>query len=398
MVPDEVALQLATMFVRPGDWVLDPFCGSGRLLAAAAGLPGRHVGADVNPLAWLVTSAKLGRPDMGVVNGVLQELRDARCEHRVDTPLAFRQPRKVDWFSETALAELAGIVRWINSMGLGTDERLIVTTAFSAAVRDASFVRKGGWKLHRLSSKARARVRVSAWACFERRLRYCVDQLSSEMPVAAECEVLVTNAAQLVSVPPAPIEHGTFDLVLTSPPYGDSRTTVQYGAASALCLEFVSRINGFEWLFSTARDIEAACLGGDPGGSTILDSPVLSELALDRYWDGWRGPRSRNVLSFLTDYSHACAGMVACLRPGGYAVVVVGRRSVDGSRLNLDQFTIDQFELFGLQLAKTRVRELQHKRLPRRINRFGAALRADQRAAGATATIESETTLVFRKW
>src|SRR3546814_20394921 len=37
-------------------------------------------------------------------------------------------------------------------------------------------------------------------------------------------------------------ELGCFDVVLTSPPYGDSRTTVQYGSASAICLDVVSRI------------------------------------------------------------------------------------------------------------------------------------------------------------
>jgi hypothetical protein len=43
---------------------------------------------------------------------------------------------------------------------------------------------------------------------------------------------------------------------MTSPPYGDSRTTVQYGAASALCLSVVSRLCGLEQLGMLGREID----------------------------------------------------------------------------------------------------------------------------------------------
>jgi site-specific DNA-methyltransferase (cytosine-N4-specific) len=52
---------------------------------------------------------------------------------------------------------------------------------------------------------------------------------------------------------------GMFDHVLTSPPYGDSNTTVQYGAASGICLDVVTRISGLEAFFVAGSRIDSAC-------------------------------------------------------------------------------------------------------------------------------------------
>ena len=105
----------------------------------------------------------------------------------------------------------------------------------------------------------------------------------------------------------------SFDVVLTSPPYGDSQTTVQYGAASALCLSVVSRLNGFEVLSTTGAVVDGNCLGRQH--RTGLD------MAIDPYWSGrstsWEG---RMVDRFLDDYDESCKASAGFLVGGGKAV------------------------------------------------------------------------------
>src|SRR4051812_43062333 len=76
-----VAAHLATYLVRrylsKGATVLDPFCGSGRLLAAAESASVR-VGVDANPLAWLLTMAKLSNSAPEAVGNIADDLALAK--------------------------------------------------------------------------------------------------------------------------------------------------------------------------------------------------------------------------------------------------------------------------------------------------------------------------------
>ena len=179
MVADPLAVELVDRYVRPGDSVLDPFCGSGRLLASATRVPGRRVGVDTNPLACLVTQAKLTAVDVALLESLLGELEHARVSFSgASATILLRHQRKVAWFPGRALAELAEIIKWLNTARLDPGGRLLAAAAFSASVRDVSFARKDGWKLHRLGATARAAFDPSAWDCFKRNSRTVLQRLA----------------------------------------------------------------------------------------------------------------------------------------------------------------------------------------------------------------------------
>jgi site-specific DNA-methyltransferase (cytosine-N4-specific) len=392
MVADELAISLAERFVRPGDSVLDPFCGSGRLLAAAAARSrGRRVGIDINPLACLLTRAKLANADARVLEKIVERLDEVRSRPFRRT-LELRGSRDVQWFPRYALAELAQIIEWVNRLRLKEPERLIVASAVSGAARDASYARKDGWKLHRLDRSGRKHFAISAWDSFAGRLRYCVAEVSRISLQPGDTWIEVGDARRFVGAR-SRIGPASFDIVLTSPPYGDSRTTVQYGAASSLCLDVASRITGLEELFATGRFIDAHCLGG-----SIRNEIQLTLEDVRTYWAGCRGTRlARAVVNFLADYGEACAIMADCLKPGGLAVLIVGRRSTGGFRLKLDRFTVDRFEALGMRTISIEERRLKEKHLPKRINRYGRSTSRYMRSKGGTRTMSSEAILVFQK-
>src|SRR3546814_11607479 len=64
-------------------------------------------------------------------------------------------------------------------------------------------------------------------------------------------------------------ELGFFDLVLTSQPYCDSLTTVQYESAYAIRLDVVSRLHGLHNNYLSGRAIDCACLGCRPIGGGV---------------------------------------------------------------------------------------------------------------------------------
>ena len=261
----------------------------------------------------------------------------------------------------------------------------------SAATRDASYCRKKGWKLHRLSRNARQEFSVSAWDCLERRLQYALTD--SESVPEGTIEITQADTRQPLGQIPSVERLCPFDVIVTSPPYGDSRTTVQYGGASSLCLETVSQIDGFEGYFLSAQEIDRACLGkvSLPTDHTLVQ-PVRP------YWAGSRhSAQFPSVVGFLSDFKRACTGLADCLKSGGKAILILGQRSTGGFRLKLDAFAVDVYEEHGLTLLAKERRILRSKRMPRYVNRYGRARSRRQRAKGVVPTMSTEIILTFEK-
>lgn len=389
MVGDDLACSLAEQYVSPQSRVLDPFCGAGKFLAAAEKAAVR-VGIDANPLAWLLTKAKLAPVRPILFSRIVAGLDHARHGTSVGKICSLLD-RRVEWFAPAVLLELQRIVCWINSLELEDPEKLLVASALSATAREVSFARLSGWKLHRVDEATRLAFKVCPWERFERRLRYCLSEIRTRMDVQGQRYVALADARSLSCTDSLARANGPYDVVLTSPPYGDSRTTVQYGAASSLCLAIISQLSGFGDLARPGSRIDRECLGG-----RLRDEPLFP--VMKRYWAGAATNKAaRSVATYLADYDESCAAIANHVKPEGKVVVVVSRRSTGGYRLKLDLFTLDRFVARGFNLINREVRALQRKRVPRKINKFGASNSQEDRNRGITNTMTDEIILVMQK-
>ena len=186
---------------------------------------------------------------------IISDLRFAKTSG-VYQNIHWRERRRVDWYSNTVKQELAQIVGWINLLGLDEAEKTVVAVALSTAARNASYCRNGRWKLHRMAECQRATHACSAWEAFGKALRYYVDygflcshRYWAGSTLFADKHKGYSRHGEGVMTLPLPA-----DLILTSPPYGDSKSTVQYGAASSLCLDVVSQVSGLEELYVSWRE------------------------------------------------------------------------------------------------------------------------------------------------
>lgn len=141
---------LISEFSSPGDWVLDPFCGSGTVLHEALLLGRNATGWDSSPLATMIAASK--------VSGVSKDVR-SEVEHfcamfepyavgdggllaarvpECPVPDMARVTSISKWFGENALQELAFIREELRSAELGEHSKLLVLTAFSRCITSAS--------------------------------------------------------------------------------------------------------------------------------------------------------------------------------------------------------------------------------------------------------------------
>jgi hypothetical protein len=210
-------------------------------------------------------------------------------------------------------------------------------------------------------------------------------------PLKGHSVVEIGDSSNFHTISNLSASHGLFDVVITSPPYGDSLTTVQYGAASSLTLEAVGHIKGFEHLAYSGKSIDNTCLGG---GSSITSIPDN----IKSYWAGsGKTTSARSVAKFLHDYDLFCENVSNSLRIGGKAILVVGRRSTGGFRLKLDKYTIDSMATRGFRLLCSEERALCQKRFPSNINRFARSNSESKRDKGHVVTMRSEIILVMEK-
>ena len=386
MVPDELAVDIAHKYVSPNSRVLDPFCGTGRLLMAAAEIGAQCVGYDVNPLAVLITEAKSVTVSLRRIQKLHRDATLARYQGLLASPISLRANVRVSWFSESVALELAQIVDWLNEQNLDLNEKLLAAVALSGATREAAWIQKSGWKLHRQSAEIRASQDISAWDRFIARLDHYIKH-SGQIELSGTVKMEMGEFTETLKTGQSNCDH-MFDHVLTSPPYGDSISTVQYGGASGICLDVVTRISGLERFFAAGNRIDSACLGGRKADKNIKAANSGA------YWSGsLESPHARRVVSFLDDFGRSCDAISNALKPGGTATLVVGRRTVGGFRVKLDEFAIDRLTESGMSLIGISKRRLCNKRLPSRVNRFASSHSLEQRQKGSTKTMDEEIVL-----
>jgi site-specific DNA-methyltransferase (cytosine-N4-specific) len=383
MIADELAIELATRFADSTTRVLDLFCGTGRTLFAAAERGAECVGIDVNPLAILIGKAKVGANSP---SWILEDLGNGRAQfnNKVLTDCTLEPMRKVRWFPKQARIELIQLIAWLNSLQVPRSFLNSLAVILSATVREVSFCRKDQWKLHRIPACRRRSYRPSAWDIFARRLRSYLDEqrdlkrLKGKVRFVLGDATTLTNDKHLKSL-------GQFDLVITSPPYGDSRTTVSYGGVSSLCLGVLQHVAGISIPFLSPSQIDRRCLGSKSDAANCTDG------ILTMYWHGSNdNPGRAKVVSFLNDLDVCCSQIEAVLRKRGRAIFIVSRRSVCGWRLYLDRFLHDRMLNRGFVLEWSKKRRLACKNTPSIVNSMGAT-----RETVRTPTMREELVLSF---
>jgi hypothetical protein len=149
------------------------------------------------------------------------------------------------------------------------------------------------------------------------------------------------------------------DIIVSSPPYGDSHTTVAYGQFSRLSLEFL----GYDE--TSVRTIDKVSLGGVPSKTVIHD---LKSKALSKTIEDIKAKdakRVQEVLSFYEDFNHCVKEIDRVMKIDGYICFVVGNRTVKGVKIPTDEIIVELFKAQNTyDHIQTIIRNIPNKRMP----------------------------------
>jgi hypothetical protein len=334
--------------------LLDPYCGSGSSFASGleCGLTEMH-GFDINPLAVLISKVRFTKVSVEELNetktvfrnNVFEFLKDERNIETLKKP----QITNIDfWFSQEVINNLTVIKHFIDQIS-DRNIRNFFLIPFSETVRDCSYTRNDEFKLFRMKSEDLLRFNPDVIGIY---LKKSEDTISLyKYFYFPKLNKTTTNVSVQYSTFEPQDEY--YDVVLTSPPYGDSRTTVAYGQFSTLSNEWL----GFDY----ARKIDGMLMGGVKPKENIKDGLIADYIYEINKIDS---KRALEVSAFYNDLGNSIQKVAKSIRKGGKSVYVVGNRTVKNVQLPTDQFIAEHFENNGFVHLQTYERALSNKVMP----------------------------------
>ncbi|POB09973.1 DNA methyltransferase [Sulfobacillus sp. hq2] len=364
--------------------LFDPFMGSGTSLVEGILQHLAVTGSDLNPLARLISQAKTTVYDPGWLAQTIPDVLAYAASLSVSEADWPKFAHLTFWFKEPVIAALMRLRRAIDDV-VPAGLQPFFWVAFSDTVRWTSNSRNAEFKLYRLDAKRLEAWNPDVFAVFRKvlnRNEIGNRQLASQKPLPP-VRLHAANAMNLSAFADA-----SFDLVVTSPPYGDSRTTVAYGQFSRLSLQWLGLDANEER--PAPHQLDRSLLGGQPTDAlaNTLPSPVLQK-ALGQI--AARDPRrAREVLAFYQDLDQALGEIARVLRPGGYQCWVVGNRIVKNVQLLTDHIIIELSERYGLKPIVNVTRSIPLKRMPKENSPTNTA-------GQKVATMNGEQIFILRK-
>lgn len=391
---------------------LDPYMGSGTCLVEGelAGLE-RVYGTDLNPLARLISRVKTNPINPNILNKEINSLlfdvdynfnllrsviddfdhyireekglditeKDGWGKDAVDLTVKYLKQNNVDmsiphisnlgyWFLPKVVLELQIIKNCIKQVG-NADIRNFLWVCFSEVVRLSSNRRNGEFKMFRIAKDKLVNYDPNVLQLFMNNVQKNEQKMEdfyevyNRKEVSTEVNIYNNNAMSLEDVP-----NNSIDIMITSPPYGDSRTTVAYGQFSRTALEWLDLHEDFndeeEITEKDIRAIDRTLLGGK--SEKEIDFSLNSQTLREAYEEikDLDEKRSRDVYAFYKDLDQSLEAITKKMKPNSYQCWVVGNRTVKGVQLKTHEI-IKEFALeHGVTYVTTLGRDISNKVMP----------------------------------
>jgi hypothetical protein len=368
--------------------VLDPMTGSGTVLAVARAKGHRAFGVDIDPLAVLLANVWTRTIDpKQVTTKASQVLARARATFdQISSGAAYPdnsddETRKFIryWFDDYARKQLAALSKAISRVHDETIRdvlwcgfsRLIITKSAGASLAmDLSHSRP-----HKEFTSAPVKPFNRFISAVETVVSNCPQAGSGIIGPSA---VVKRGDARLLD-----FSTGSFDLVLTSPPYLNA---IDYMRCSKFSLVWMGYTVG------EIRNIRGDSVGAEISLEETLQSPSIKAVIKQLNLSPTLSSRHQALLArYVWDMGRALAEVHRVLRIGGRAVYVVGDSTIRGTFVKNSSIVSAVAEESGLVLRSRQSRALPANR------RYLPPPKRDGIMAGMDSRMRREVVMLFDK-
>ena len=357
--------------------IYDPFVGSGTVMTEAMLHGLSFAGQDINPLAVLACYVKKGPFCIERTKKSITLLKKQINEDKASDIEVFFEKRD-KWFTRDVLVELS-IIRRAIMKERSKRIRCFFWLAMVETIRNTSNSRTTTFKLHVRTQEDIASRKISPIAVFLQIIDENLFRLQELQSALDAKRVLKGKSfAKTIQIKCKDIvkkgflrKYHQFDLLITSPPYGDNRTTVPYGQYSYLPLQWIAPndIPGkklYNYLIS-AEEIDKHSLGGTSHNKDHVLNDIktksetlkkmIEKLANDKQ------KRQYKVASFFYDMNLALKNITNQMADGAFMVFTLGNRRVANEVVPMNLIMRELLETHGAMFITEIFRDIPAKRM-----------------------------------
>lgn len=361
--------------------MLDPFHGTGITLVEGQKIGLDIFGIDINPYAHIITLAKLEKYNPKEIE--LANIKILICieeiKNKEDIKIhAFNSIEK--WFREDVIIDLS-IIRSAIMKEKDIRNRRYYWLCFGEIVKKYSNTRTSTFKLHSKELEKINKMENHIFEDFKEKI-YEIYKLIGYPPLG-NFQLKCGDSNQIMKE----LEDKSFDIICTSPPYGDNSTTVTYGQFSTLQLLWIDNLD-FKYDISCIKNfsrLDSLSLGGALSRNhAFYHSPLLT-----KYIEKISFHKRKKIMRFYSDYENSFRKMTRLLKDGGSMILTLGDRKVDGLEFPFTGINIELAEHYGLKVDYIITRNIVNKRMPKKVSRLSNGQ--------SVSSMSKETILLLKK-
>ncbi|MBU1130518.1 transcriptional repressor LexA [Patescibacteria group bacterium] len=379
----QVARRLLQNYSKKGDAICDIFCGSGTALIESRLLGRNSYGIDLNPLAIFLAKAKTTEISSSKLQNEYFKLLD-RIRKIKKNQIKKPEFLNIDfWFKDKVIIELAKIKKAIKEIKNKNIQNFFLV-GFSETVRLASNTKNGEFKLVRIKKEVLEKYNPNVLEIFKKKTENnikAMGEFEKNVDKKTWTKIIFSDSSKDNG-----IKENSIDFILTSPPYGDSRTTVAYGQFSRLSAQWIDIFKDQ----SEASKVDNILLGGKAVKELKhnLNSDYLNQ-TIDQIRKK-DDKRAKEVLSFYVDLNKCLKQAHKILKKNKYFCLVIGNRMVKQVRIPTDFIIAELGENIGLACEDIIIRNIPGKRMPKKNSPTNIAGELEE-------TMNKESIVVLRK-
>lgn len=360
--------------------MIDPFMGASNTIITSMRYGINSFGQDINPLSLLISQVKTNIYSENLKTSFLNFKKRLDRSRSAKIDVNFKNINK--WFKKDVQIELSQIRRLIIQ-----EENLFIRkfywVALAEVIRLTNNDRTSTFKMHVRAQEDINNRNLSPKVYF---IKICQRSINDIFEVKNKLleNNLLANDKYIYNVE---VTWGDskeklntdkkYNLLVTSPPYGDNHTTVTYGQFSYLPLQWIPVVDIDESITMNYLDVIQEIDSRSLGGKNISDYSVIEKemfsksKTLKKFFRNFNSEeriRARKVVSFINDLDITIDNVLDKMMPNSYFAWTVGNRNVNNKEVENDKILTELLATKGINIFTDLERDILSKRMPDKNN------------------------------